>query len=108
MPALFVLLFSGFQIALFYQARSVAMAAATEGARVAGTEGSSAVAGEAAAWSFIAAAGGEDVLREAGVAASRSVTQATVIVQGRSMSVIPGWSPRISQSASAPVERITG
>lgn len=108
MPALFALLFLGVQVGLFYQARSVAMAAATEGARAAGTEGSSAAAGQDAAWSFIAAAGGDDVLREAGVASSRSMTQATVTVQGTSMSVIPGWSPRISQSASVPVERITG
>lgn len=108
MPALFALLFLGVQIGLFYQARSVAMAAATEGARAAGAEGSGAGAGESAAWSFIAAAGGDDVLREAGVVASRSATEASVTVRGTSMSVIPGWSPRITQRASAAVERATG
>jgi hypothetical protein len=37
----------------------------------------------------------------------RSATTATVTVTGTSLSVIPGWSPAVSQSASVPVERIT-
>ena len=55
LPVLFTLLFLGTQIALFYQARSVAIAAAADGARTAGGENATAADGEAAAWSFIAA-----------------------------------------------------
>lgn len=106
-PALFTLLFLGVQIALFYQARSVALAAATEGARTAGAEGATSGDGEQAAWSFIAAAG-DDALPNAAVSASRTLTEARVVVSGTSFSVIPGWTPTFSQSAAAPVERITG
>lgn len=108
MPALFSLLFFGIQVALFYQARSVAIAAAAEGARAAGAEDALAGSGVAAAADFIAAAGGRDVLREASVTASRTATVAAVTVTGTSMSIIPGWSPSIVQSASVPVERRTG
>lgn len=108
MPALFALLFLGIQVALFYQARSVAIAAAAEGARAAGAEDATAGAGQAAAADFIAAAGGSDVLREALIASSRTATVAAVTVRGTSMSIIPGWSPAIVQSASVPVERTTG
>ena len=38
MPALFLLMFTGMQAALIYQARTVAIAAAQEGARAQGAE----------------------------------------------------------------------
>lgn len=107
MPALFLLLFLGVQIALFYYARSVAIGAATEGARTAAAEAATHGDGEAAAWSFLAAAG-EDSLRQAAVSATRTATQARVTVTGTSMSVIPGWEPVITQTVAAPVERATG
>lgn len=108
MPALFALLFLGIQAALFYQGRSVAIAAAAEGARAAGAEDATAGAGDAAAADFIAAAGGSDVLRDASITSTRTATVAAVTVRGTSMSIIPGWSPAIVQSASVPVERTTG
>ena len=107
LPVLFTLLFLGTQIALFYQARSVAIAAAADGARTAGGENATAADGEAAAWSFIAAAGGDDALPQAAVRAVRTTTEARVTVSGVSYSVIPGWTPRISQDVTVPVERIT-
>jgi Flp pilus assembly protein TadG len=107
MPVLFLVMFLGLQAALFYHARTVAIAAAQQGARAAGAETGSASDGIAAAKSFIAAAGGSDVLEHASVSGSRSATQATVTVQGAALSVIPGWSPMVQQSATVPVERIT-
>lgn len=106
LPALFSIMFLGMQAALYYQARTLAIAAAQEGARVAGAENSSSAAGIASAASFVADAG--DVLTAAQVSGDRSAETATVTVRGTSLSVIPGWTPTVAQSASVPVERITG
>lgn len=107
MPALFLLMFTGMQGALIYHARTVAIAAAQEGARNAAAQYSSAAAGDVAAEQFIASAGGAGVLRGVTVTASRDATTVSVVVTGTTMSVVPGWTPRIVQSASAPVERVT-
>lgn len=107
MPALFSIMFLGMQAALFYHARSVAIAASQEGARTAGGRGQSLQAGLGAASSFVTDAGGDDVLRASRVWGSRTTTTATVTVRGTSMSVIPGWSITVVQSATVPVERLT-
>ena len=107
LPALFAVMFLGMQAALFYHARTVAIAAAQEGARAAGGENGQAADGVGAASSFIADAGGDDVLTGTSATANRTATRVTVTVTGRSLSVIPGWHPEIVQSASLPVERVT-
>jgi len=107
MPALFSIMFLGMQGALYYHARTVAIAAAQEGARAAGSQNGTAAGGISAASSFVSDAGGREVLPGARMTAGRSATIATVTVTGTSLSVIPGWSPAVSQSASVPVERIT-
>jgi len=107
LPLLFSVMFLGLQAALFYHARTVAIAAAQEGARAAGSETGSASEGIAAASAFVAKAGGPDIIEGTTVSATRSTTTATVTVRGTSLSVIPGWSPGIAQSATVPVERLT-
>ena len=107
LPALFAVMFLGMQAALFYHARTVAIAAAQEGAKAAGGENGKEADGVQAAEAFIADAGGDDVLTGATTTASRTGTTATVVVQGHSLSVIPGWSPVVRQVASVPVERLT-
>ena len=107
MPALFSIMFLGMQGALYYHARTVAIAAAQEGARAAGSQNGTAVGGISVASSFVSDAGGKDVLPGAHMTGARSATIATVTVTGTSLSVIPGWSPAVSQSASGPVERIS-
>lgn len=107
LPALFAVLFLGMQAALFYHARTVAIAAAQEGARAASAETGTGNDGVDAATAFVDEAGGDDVLEGAAATASRSTTTVTVTVTGFSLSVIPGWSPRIVQSASLPTERLT-
>ena len=107
LPLLFSVMFLGLQGALFYHARTVAIAAAQEGARAAGSETGSASEGITAAAAFVAKAGGPDVIEGTTVSATRSMTTATVTVRGTSLSVIPGWSPVIAQSATVPVERLT-
>ena len=107
MPALFSIMFLGMQGALYYHARTVAIAAAQEGARAAGSQNGTAAGGISAASSFVSDAGGKDVLPGAHMTGGRSATTATMTVTGTSLSVIPGWSPTVSQSAAVPVERIT-
>ncbi len=107
MPVLFLLLFVGMQAALIYHGRTVAIAAAQEGARAAAAQNASASAGQAAATAFVASAGGDGVLRGVQVTSARSATTATVAVTATTLSVVPGWTPGIAHSASAPVERPT-
>ena len=107
MPALFLLMFLGLQGALYYHAREVALAAAQEGAREAGSENGTRESGVATANGFLQAAGGSDVMTSTSVSGSRTTTTATITVTGKSMSVVPGWHVTVSQSASVPVERLT-
>lgn len=107
LPALFTVMFLGMQAALWFHARSVAIAAAQEGARTAGAQNGSAAAGISDATSFVSDAGGSDVLAGVHVSGGRSGNRATVTVSGTSMSIIPGWTITVHQSATVPVERLT-
>lgn len=107
LPVMFLVMFTGMQAALYYHARAVAIAAAQEGAREAGSENGSRESGVGAAKDFINRAGGSDALTSSSVSGSRSATTATVTVTGKSLSVIPGWRVTITQSSSVPVERLT-
>ena len=107
LPALFAVMFLGMQAALFYHARTLAIAAAQEGAQAAAGQNSQGSDGTGAATSFIAHAGGDGVLAGASATASRTATTVTVTVTGHSLSVIPGWNPVIVQSATVPIEKLT-
>src|SRR3546814_21161193 len=76
LPALFAVLFVGMQAALYYHARTVAIAAAQEGDRAAGAEGGSESRGVNAARGFIADVG-EDGLQGPHAAGERTATPAT-------------------------------
>lgn len=106
LPALFAVMLLGMQAALYHHARTVAVAAAEEGARAAGAEHGHRSDGVAAADAFVATAG-DSVLEDTTTSATRSTTKAQVTVQGFAMSVIPGWHIRVKQSASVTVERVT-
>lgn len=107
MPLLLLMLFTGAQAAAMYHARSVAIAAAQEGARVAAAQGSTIAAGAAAAEQFVTTTAGGGVLSGLRIHLTRTATTATAHVSGTSLSLVPGWTPTITQSASAPIERLT-
>ena len=107
LPLLFAALFVGVQAAVWYHARTIAYAAAQVGATAAAAENASAGDGIAAATRFAQAKGG-DMLTGTTVNGRRMGTTVTVSVSGAALSVIPGMRFRVDQSASAPVERITG
>lgn len=107
LPALFAVMFLGVQASLYYHARSVALAAAEEGAREAAGQTGSQDSGVAVARTFLQDAGGADVMTDTNVTGTRSALTATVTVTGTTLSVIPGWKGTVSERASMPVERIT-
>jgi len=107
MPALFTLMFTAMQAALIYHGRTVAIAAAEQGAQAAAAQDGTTTDGRAAAADFVTAAGGDGVLTAVRITATRSATIATVTVTGTTLSVLPGWTPSIVQSATVPVERLT-
>ena len=93
LPVLFAVMFLGMQAALYYHARTVAIAAAQEGARAAGAENGNASDGVNAAYAFIADAGGDDVLAGADTSANRTLTTVTVTVHGAQPERHPGLEP---------------
>ena len=105
LPALFALMFLGMQAALMYQGRALALAAAQEGAREAASETGTALSGIRTAESFVAES--TTGLTNTTVVGQRTATRATITVSATTLSVIPGWNPTITQSASMPVERVT-
>jgi Flp pilus assembly protein TadG len=107
-PAVLLALFLGIQIALYYHARNVALAAAQEGLRTARAENGTAALGQQRAYEFITNAGGASVLTSVRVDPSRTTTQASITVVGNALSVIPGIPlPAVRQTAAGPVERFT-
>lgn len=106
MPLLLMIVAAGVQGAVYYYARSLALAAAQEGARAAAIPGATEATGTAAASAFLADHGGNS-LTNLTIAGRRTPTTATITVHGSSLSLIPGWAPTVTQSADLPVERLT-
>ena len=107
-PAVLLATFGLVQGALYYHARDVALAAATDGLTAARSRSGSAEEGRRAALTFLRRAGGDDVLPASAVRSERRATTATVVVSGQAVSLVPGvpgWP--VEQAASGPVERFT-
>lgn len=106
-PIVLTAIAGGITAALFFHARNVAQAAAQEGLREATAVNGTGQAGEQRARQFIDNAGGNDILRNVTVTRSVSANWATVTVQGRSLTLLPGVNLPVEQSATGPVERFT-
>jgi len=105
-PAVLLMSFGLIQGALWYHARTVAMAAAEEALDAARAQHGTEAAGQAVARSFLGRAG--DNLRDARVVVHRVAATVTVTVTGTSVSVLPGVpGAAVSQTVSGPVERYT-
>lgn len=106
LPLVFFLIIAAVQATLWFAGRQVAIAAASEGARVAAAEAGTTGSGQAAAVQFASTTGrGFLLLPRATV--TRSDATATVTLTGRTQSLVGGWDLTITQSASMPVERLT-
>ncbi|MFE7506711.1 TadE/TadG family type IV pilus assembly protein [Promicromonospora sp. NPDC057488] len=106
LPALFTLMFVFVQGAMLYQGKAVALAAAQEGARAAAAEHGTTGAGTAAAHEYVNAT--TVGLKGTTVNGLRTATHATITITTHTVSLVPGWSPTVTQSATLPLERITG
>ena len=109
MPALFLIMFTGLQAALYYDGTAVAGAAAQDGARAAagytGARTGNLDTGVAMARAALDQSHG--AVTGYSVTASSTAEAATVTVTGQALSVIPGMTFPISRSASWPWERVS-
>ena len=105
MPVLLATLFGGIQAGVVFHARHIAIAAAQEGAREAAayqanlSDGISTATTVAADWSGTTLTG-------INVTGRRTTTRVSITVQGTAVSLLPGMSWPIEQTATLPVERI--
>lgn len=105
MPLLILIVWIGLGAAMFYYGRSAAIAAAQSGATAGAAEHGTEADCQAAAADLISRVG--DALQQVTVACTRTGTNVTATISGATLSLVPGWSPILSQSASVPVERLT-
>lgn len=107
-PVLMLLFFAAIQAGVYFYGRSVALAAAQEGARAAAQETGSAGKGQAAAAGFADRAGGR-LIQSLSISSRRGGQTAAVAVRGRSLSLLPGFDGfAIEQVAALPVEKVSG
>lgn len=106
MPVLLVISLGGVHAALLFHARTIAAAAAQNGAREAAAEDGSLGGGIATATAFTRVAG-ETTLSNVRVDGDRSRTSVTITVHASSISLVPGLPTDATSSATLPVERLT-
>ena len=103
-PALLFLLMLIVQFGLMFHARNIAEQAAQEGAAVARRFDGTKTQGREKALQLLTAVG-EGTLKNRDVTVTRTADTATVTVIGTVVSVVPGFSLVVSESASGPVEK---
>lgn len=105
-PAVLLLVLLTLNTALWFHARTLAMAAAQEGLRAGRAFDSSLSAGQATAERFIRQAGGS-FLTHPKVAITRDANTVEVSVSGQAISLVPLLNLTVTQVARAPIERWT-
>lgn len=105
MPVIFFMLFGAIQIAAVYVARATALSAAQEAVATERMFEAQDGSGWKRADAFIKAAG--DWLTQPTITVTETDTEVSCVVTGNALSVIPGWTLTVTQSASAPRERLT-
>jgi len=105
MPVLLATLFGGIQAGVVFHARHIAIAAAQEGARTAAAYQASLPVGISAATNAAAGWAGQ-ALTGIQVTGQRTTSRVSITVQGSAVSLLPGVSWPIEQSATLPVERL--
>ncbi len=105
MPVLLATLFGGVQAGVVFHARHIAIAAAQEGARTAAAYQASLPVGISTATTAAADWAGR-TLTGVRVTGQRTATRVSITVQGSAISLLPGVSWPIEQTATLPVERL--
>lgn len=104
-PILLAILFGGIQAGVVFHARHIAIAAAQEGAREAAAYQASLPDGIDTA-TRLATDWGDTTLTGIHVTGQRTTTRVTITVQVTAVSLLPGTSWPVEQSATLPVERL--
>ncbi|MFV2102466.1 TadE/TadG family type IV pilus assembly protein [Micromonospora sp. LOL_024] len=108
LPTILVMLFASIQVAVVFVARSTALNAAQSGVNAQRLHQAPTGAGEDRAAEFLQAAGDWLVdWDEPGPSCVATATDVTCTVTGRSLSVVPGVSFSVRQTAHGTVERWT-
>ncbi|WP_370026411.1 TadE/TadG family type IV pilus assembly protein [Planotetraspora sp. GP83] len=105
-PVVLLLILLAVNAALWFHARSIALAAAQEGVRAGRAYSSSLSAGQAAAERFVRQVGGS-FLTSAQVGAERNTDTVVVTVRGQAISLIPLLTLSVEQVSRAPAEKWT-
>ncbi|MCL7460451.1 TadE family protein [Micromonospora echinofusca] len=108
MPAILLLLFASIQTAAWFVARSTALNAAQSAVNAQRLHQAPAGAGEARAVRFLKASGGWLVgWKDPAPSCETTATEVTCTVRGRSLSVVPGVTFPVHETAHGTVERWT-
>ena len=105
LPVLFTFAWVAMGAAMYHCGATSAQAAAQTAASAAAVEGGTTKACEQAAARFIATLG--DALRDVTITCRRTATTASATIAGTTLSLVPGWSPSVTQSVAVAVERVS-
>lgn len=103
MPVILLMLFGAIQIAAVYLARATALSAAQQAVTADRMWQAEPEAGRKRAEAFIADAG--DWLIVSDIDITETDTEVSCVVTGDALSIVPGWTIEVSQSATSPRER---
>jgi Flp pilus assembly protein TadG len=106
-PVFLLLVLLIVQAALYFFARSIASSAAQQGADTARLQGNTPADGASTATAFVTGQGGGILDDLAVTTTSSSPTQVSITVTGHALTIVPGVTFTIRQSATAPRERYT-
>lgn len=106
LPVLFMFVWAAMGVAMYHFGSTAAQSAAQTGASAAAAEHGTTTACEGAVTAFIDALG--DTLSNVSVDCQRTATTATATITGTTLSLVPGWAPTVTQTATVAVERISG
>lgn len=105
LPVLFTFVWVAMGAAMYHFGATSAQAAAQTAASAAAVEGGSPKACEQAAARFIATLG--DALSDVTITCRRGATTASATITGSTLSLVPGWSPTVTQTVAVAVERVS-
>lgn len=105
LPVLFTFVWVAMGAAMYHFGATSAQAAAHTAASAAAVDGGSPKTCEQAAARFIATLG--DALSDVTITCRRGATTASATITGSTLSLVPGWSPTVTQTVAVAVERVS-
>src|SRR2546423_4093267 len=107
-PVVLILIFGIAQTALWYMARTAALSAAQQGVNTGRAYGATRASGVTAAQDFLTAKVGDVLTGSQVKIANSDPGTLRITVSGSSLSLIPGWTISVTQSAQGPMEKFGG